>query len=109
MSAQDEEGCPAPSGGKAVPGHTRARARWLLACTLHRNPASAAYRNVGDSDSGPALGPSTCAATMNDDVRAGSGSVVLGFDTPLAGWSPGEVTPPGGLDSQSGTRRIAAV
>ena len=71
--SQDEEGRTAPlddshDTAAAARGHTRARVRWLLACPLHRNPASAAYRSCRDSDAGPALGSGTPAATKGNGV-----------------------------------------
>ncbi len=50
LSGQDEEDRPVAavtSTAVSAGGGSRARARWLLACTLGRNPATAAYRHGG--------------------------------------------------------------
>ncbi len=58
-AGQDEEGRPvasAPGAAAAAGSGRRARARWLLACTLGRNPDTAAYRSGGGDSDAPQRG-----------------------------------------------------
>ena len=96
---QDEEDSPsappagadmAGSAGGGGGGGSRARARWLLACTLGRNPAAAAYRQSGGDTA--AAGPrqltaSQAAIAIAPEANLPSlptGALALGRDGPGA-------------------------
>ena len=95
-AGQDEEDSPsappagaemAGSAGGGGGGGNRARARWLLACTLGRNPAAAAYRQSGEDTA--AAGPrqltaSQAAIAIAPEANLLTGALALGRGGPGA-------------------------